>query len=141
MSRAGKDPQQLDRARGLLERERQRHLALRTILVDQLARERETAPGSDLRTGTNGEDRVLLARLVERHVSALAGIRAAFERLHDGTYGRCQRCGQSIGRDRLEALPASTQCLACQERPTAGLGPARRRLARDRPRGRTPRTA
>ena len=38
-------------------------------------------------------------------------VQAALDRLEDGTYGRCEACGRSIGDDRLEALPAARYCL------------------------------
>jgi RNA polymerase-binding transcription factor DksA len=37
----------------------------------------------------------------------------AAARLQDGTYGRCERCGGEIGRERLDALVATTRCRDC----------------------------
>jgi DnaK suppressor protein len=31
-----------------------------------------------------------------------------------GTYGLCERCGQPIGDERLEALPAARLCMTCK---------------------------
>lgn len=42
-------------------------------------------------------------------------IRAAQDRLADGTYGTCQRCGKEINPERLEALPWAAYCIECQE--------------------------
>ncbi len=39
---------------------------------------------------------------------------AARRRLHDGTYGVCVDCGENIQPKRLEALPATPYCTACQ---------------------------
>ncbi len=39
---------------------------------------------------------------------------AAQHRLHDGSYGRCQRCGKDIDLRRLAAMPAAPYCTACQ---------------------------
>lgn len=44
----------------------------------------------------------------------LQQIEAALERLDDGTYGRCEQCGQTINPERLEALPYATLCITCQ---------------------------
>ncbi|GAA3216046.1 TraR/DksA family transcriptional regulator [Microbacterium terregens] len=41
-------------------------------------------------------------------------IQAALERLADGTYGRCVRCGNAIVAGRLEVLPYGETCVACQ---------------------------
>lgn len=38
----------------------------------------------------------------------------ALERLEDGTYGRCENCGQPIGKLRLQAAPRATLCLDCK---------------------------
>jgi DnaK suppressor protein len=45
----------------------------------------------------------------------LQQVRAAIERLDNGTYGTCQRCGKPIDPRRLEALPYATLCRDCQE--------------------------
>jgi RNA polymerase-binding transcription factor len=39
---------------------------------------------------------------------------AALQRLDDGTFGTCLRCGQPIATERLEALPWAAHCIACQ---------------------------
>ncbi len=39
-------------------------------------------------------------------------IDAAFARLDDGTYGRCEVCGEYIGDARLEAMPAARFCIS-----------------------------
>ncbi|MFN2389691.1 MAG: TraR/DksA family transcriptional regulator [Actinomycetota bacterium] len=42
-------------------------------------------------------------------------VEAALTRLDDGTYGRCERCGEEIPLERLEALPTATLCVACKQ--------------------------
>jgi RNA polymerase-binding transcription factor DksA len=42
-------------------------------------------------------------------------IRDAQQRLADGTYGICQRCGRPIPQERLEALPFAAYDIECQE--------------------------
>ncbi len=37
-------------------------------------------------------------------------LRAALQRIQEGTYGRCQVCGKEIEVDRLGANPAATTC-------------------------------
>ncbi len=44
----------------------------------------------------------------------LAKIDDAIERIDDGTYGTCQRCGKEINPERLEALPYARYCIECQ---------------------------
>jgi DnaK suppressor protein len=45
--------------------------------------------------------------------AALAAVDAALARIDDGSYGTCLRCGEPIGRDRLEARPAAEFCIRC----------------------------
>ena len=40
-------------------------------------------------------------------------IRAALQRIEDGTYGVCVSCGEDIAPGRLEALPATPLCVKC----------------------------
>jgi DnaK suppressor protein len=39
---------------------------------------------------------------------------AALQRMEAGIYGLCQRCGQPIDEERLDALPYATLCVTCQ---------------------------
>ena len=40
----------------------------------------------------------------------------AIERMHAGTYGVCESCGQAIGKARLQAFPRATLCVTCKQR-------------------------
>jgi len=42
-------------------------------------------------------------------------IRAALKRIDDGTYGSCVRCGEAIGKARLDALPWTPLCRTCAQ--------------------------
>jgi len=44
----------------------------------------------------------------------LAQVESALQRLDDGTYGTCARCGKAIAPERLEALPYASYCITCQ---------------------------
>jgi DnaK suppressor protein len=39
----------------------------------------------------------------------------ALEKIDRGTYGICERCGEPIAPERLEALPFVAYCISCQE--------------------------
>jgi RNA polymerase-binding protein DksA len=52
-----------------------------------------------------------LRRNMERDLEM---IEEALERLEANTYGTCERCGQSIGTPRLDALPQVRFCMSCQ---------------------------
>ena len=47
--------------------------------------------------------------------AALTAIVAAENRMATGDYGRCEDCGEPIGFARLEAQPAASRCVKCQE--------------------------
>ena len=44
----------------------------------------------------------------------LTQVEQALQRLDQGTYGRCIRCGREINPERLEALPFTSHCITCQ---------------------------
>ena len=46
----------------------------------------------------------------------LARIASALQRLDDGDYGDCLRCGEPIAAGRLESDPAATLCIDCAGR-------------------------
>ena len=50
----------------------------------------------------------------------LQQIRNALKRIESEEYGICVDCGEPIPLKRLEALPFSERCVACQERDDAG---------------------
>ena len=39
---------------------------------------------------------------------------AALQKIDDGSFGNCERCGETIADKRLEALPFARYCVACQ---------------------------
>ena len=57
----------------------------------------------------------VVAALESEAVQEIAEIDAALQRLEAGTYGICITCGENISPERLEARPASTECLDCAE--------------------------
>ncbi len=58
-------------------------------------------------------ERQQVAALLRDARSKLAAIDEAVRRLQLGTYGRCARCGDPIGAERLEALPGAEHCITC----------------------------
>ncbi len=45
----------------------------------------------------------------------LAQIARAQAHIADGTYGICERCGNPIGKGRLQAFPRATLCMTCKQ--------------------------
>lgn len=56
------------------------------------------------------------AAVLSNSIKALRAVEAAQERLRQGTYGRCEECGEAIPVARLQAYPSARLCLADQER-------------------------
>ena len=54
-----------------------------------------------------GEAQALAANLRDQ----LDAVEAALAKLDDGTYGKCEVCGNPIPEARLEAMPASRFCI------------------------------
>jgi DnaK suppressor protein len=58
-------------------------------------------------------DRQHVAALLAQARDQLAAISRAAQRLADGSYGTCERCGLPIGAERLGARPAAATCVRC----------------------------
>ncbi len=52
----------------------------------------------------------------------MEGIQAALLKLDAGRYGVCEACEDPIPVERLEAIPAVSNCVSCQARPRSLLG-------------------
>ncbi|HUN37862.1 MAG TPA: Na+/H+ antiporter [Trebonia sp.] len=110
--------------RELLLAERARAQERATALDRELAGISEAAaqPGTDDEHDPEGAtlafERQHTAALLTSAHEQIAQITAAIERLDLGTYGRCVRCGQSVGEERLAARPAAATCLRCARLPT-----------------------
>ena len=55
-----------------------------------------------------GENHVLASQLR----SELDEVENALRKLDEGTYGKCETCGEPISEARLEAMPATRFCIA-----------------------------
>jgi RNA polymerase-binding transcription factor DksA len=58
-------------------------------------------------------ERSRLTALIAQADEQFAAAQAGLDRLIAGTYGRCERCGDSIAAARLEALPTTRTCREC----------------------------
>jgi RNA polymerase-binding protein DksA len=56
-------------------------------------------------------DREMASTLEDNSNHVLAEIDAALQRIEDGSFGLCERCGNPIDVERLEALPWATLCI------------------------------
>jgi RNA polymerase-binding protein DksA len=116
------------------ERFRQRLLDERQRVVDAIENIHAENPGSiaeeteeltfqdnhlgDIATATF--DREMATTLEENSTHVLGEINTALARIEDGTFGVCQRCGNPIAPERLEALPWATLCIECKRKQERG---------------------
>jgi RNA polymerase-binding protein DksA len=64
--------------------------------------------------GSNVSEAERLVTISEDFQNLVGQIDAALERMDEGTYGTCLRCGKPIGEERLEAFPYVAYCIECQ---------------------------
>jgi RNA polymerase-binding protein DksA len=114
----GLDARQVGRLRDELERLKREALAGVRRSADELSGE-DADLFRDL--GLTGDGAMAEAEF-ERDVAGAGQVRAALmaivaaeRRLAQGEYGLCKDCGDAIGFARLEAQPAASRCVRCQE--------------------------
>jgi DnaK suppressor protein len=66
----------------------------------------------DIQASASREIGLATRELVVKHVQRLS---TALRRLHDGEYGVCANCAESISPARLHALPEVHTCARCQD--------------------------
>jgi RNA polymerase-binding protein DksA len=63
--------------------------------------------------GTENYDQEFTLGLIENEQSTLEQVQTALGRINEGTYGRCEECGELIAKPRLQALPYTPHCIEC----------------------------
>ena len=110
-----------DRARARLNEERERLTATAEGLEADLEAQKESLQELSVvdehqgDIGTETFEREKDFSIIESVRAGLEDIERAVHRLDAGTYGACERCGEPIGDERLEALPAARFCIEHQE--------------------------
>jgi DnaK suppressor protein len=66
-------------------------------------------------SGQSADDH-LMSNQKESIKRVLTEIDEAFARVDDGTYGTCLGCSKPVPPERLEILPHTRHCVACQRR-------------------------
>lgn len=69
---------------------------------------------ADAAQSTSERSKVL--SIVENLQKRLAEVRAALQRIDRGTYGQCERCGNDINAERLEAIRSVRLCISCAQK-------------------------
>lgn len=115
-------PERVEQFRMTLRQLAQRMGSDAAALAEQtlLASGGQTAAGdlsnAPLHLGDMGTEEYLhgLNATLLSHEEHMAGeVRDALHRLDQGTFGRCEGCGEMIPEERLEALPSARYCTRC----------------------------
>lgn len=64
-------------------------------------------------------DRNFMLRIRDRENKLLKKIKKTLERIDNGTFGICEKCGEDISIKRLKARPVTTQCIECKTKEEA----------------------
>ncbi len=74
---------------------------------------RRTLSSDSEERATEVENDEVLQALDQDSLDEARQIRDALQRIDDGTYAICARCGQTIDSARLAAIPSTTTCRTC----------------------------
>jgi DnaK suppressor protein len=85
--------------------------------ITELQRERLTDSAGDDQadTGTKTFEREQEITLANNILERITQVERALERLAEGHYGNCERCGTAIPVERLAAFPSATLCVSCKQ--------------------------
>ncbi|MGC9031700.1 MAG: TraR/DksA family transcriptional regulator [Minisyncoccia bacterium] len=64
--------------------------------------------------GTDEFEKDLEVGLSNSESKLLEEINTAIKKIQNGTYGKCDKCGQPISKERLKAIPYARYCIKCQ---------------------------
>jgi DnaK suppressor protein len=81
--------------------------------VDGMTDTKENFPDPTDRASLES-NRNFLLRIRDRERKLIAKIQEALARIDEGTYGKCEECGEAIGIERLNARPVTTLCIDCK---------------------------
>src|SRR5689334_25306130 len=94
--------------------------ALRTRLAElhthhaKVNRElRKSLPADLEEQATELENQEALEVIDRNEIAEIGRIEGALQRISEGTYGTCVKCGGAIDPRRLRALPIAATCISC----------------------------
>ena len=112
------EPSKLAELRGELEQQREN---LRKEIVEQGGDPDSDDAAIDVERGFadsahSTAERARLLSVMKALRSNLRWVDRALTKMELGTYGTCERCGNPIGIERLEALPWAILCIDCKQK-------------------------
>lgn len=103
--------QELNKLKDTLEK---KQAELLKVIMNREGIEIEKSPDA-LDEVQHAAERELAIRNLDRDSALLRNVRAALERVKDGSYGVCLHCEEDISMKRLNAVPWAAFCIQCQE--------------------------
>ena len=85
--------------------------------ITELQRDRLTDSAGDDQadTGTKTFEREQEISLANNLLERITQAERAIDRLGEGNYGWCEKCGNAIPVERLAAFPSATLCVTCKQ--------------------------
>jgi RNA polymerase-binding protein DksA len=85
--------------------------------ISEAQRDRLTDSAGDDQadTGTKTFEREQEISLANNILERINQVERALERLEEGNYGWCEKCGTAIPVERLAAFPSATLCVSCKQ--------------------------
>ena len=118
IARSGKEQRVVNQLHHTLQRklDNERSVLVRTMgrLEQQLRAPQHEFGKDDADRAHSAHDKELSSRQMAGMQVRLNLILRAIAKINDGNYGECSDCGEEISPKRLEALPWTSYCIACQ---------------------------
>ncbi|MDY7089492.1 MAG: TraR/DksA family transcriptional regulator [Actinomycetota bacterium] len=90
-------------------------VSLAEITELQRGRLDDSAGDDQADTGTKTFEREQEITLANNLLERITQVERAIDRLGEGNYGWCERCGNAIPVERLAAFPSATLCVSCKQ--------------------------
>lgn len=88
-------------------------LGVRLEAIEEELDSHQNRDWSELATEREGDE--VLEATGNAGLAEITQIRAALNRIEEGSYGDCVRCGEPIAEARLDALPWTPLCRSCAQ--------------------------
>ncbi|MGO9112717.1 MAG: TraR/DksA family transcriptional regulator [Thermoguttaceae bacterium] len=98
-------------------------LALRTELLGDMTKMEDDSLKDHAKTisiptdkeelGSDNAEQELTLTLLGSGEDIIDQVEAAIHRIEDGGYGWCEKCGEQIPENRLDAIPYAAECVRC----------------------------
>ena len=108
-------------------------LALRATLLGDMTKMEDDSLNDHAKTisiptdkeelGSDNGEQELTLTLLGSDEDILDQVEAAIHRIENGDYGWCEKCGEAIPKNRLDAIPYAADCERCASQEEEGCRP------------------